>query len=114
MPELTSSECDDMLKTYLRILEQHCATNDAREYTSEAMETQERHQPGLGIKQGKSPGVPDELLKKQKQDNSDFLWMIREQLSENGLQDNLETTLKLLKAFTQDSKFTKSSLINSS
>ena len=54
------------------------------------------------------------MSKKQKQDDSNFPWMIREQLSENGLGNNLETTLKLLKAFVQDSKFTKSSLINSS
>ena len=113
-PELTSSECDDALETYLRILDQHNETDDAREYTPETAEMQERHQPTLGIKRGKSPGAPDESSKKQKQDDSDFLWTIREQLSGDGLGDNLEATLRLLKAFARDSKFTKSSLINSS
>ena len=71
-PELTSSECDNALKVYLKILEQHCTTDNAREYTFEPTEMQERPQQTLGAKQGRSPRATDESLKKQKQDNSDF------------------------------------------
>ena len=113
-PELTSSECDDALETYLRILEQHSTLNDSRDSTPEPTQTQERDQLPQGIKRGKSPGTTDESSKKQKQDDSDFPWTVREQLSESGLGDNLEATLKLLKAFARDTKFTKASLINSS
>jgi hypothetical protein len=59
------------------------------------------------------PGSPDRTGKKQRQDDTEFPWIIREQLSDSQLGKSLEKTLKLLKLFAGDLKFTKSSVINS-
>jgi hypothetical protein len=58
--------------------------------------------PRHGAKQAASLGVEVGATKKHKQDDSDFLWTIQEQLSKSGLGDSLDTTLGLLRAFAQD------------
>src|ERR1700689_3204977 len=50
---------------------------------------------------------------KQKQDDTDFPWVIREHLSDYQLGDSLRSTLKLLRISARDLNFTKSSVINS-
>ena len=114
-PQFTEAECDDAINTYLCMLEQVIIVdrNESGEQESEHHETQENTQSGGRPKRARSPGAADEFPKKQKQDDSDFPWAVREQLSESGLGDSLEATLRLLKAFARDLKFTKSSLINS-
>lgn len=59
-----------------------------------------------------SPGASDGAGKKQKQDDSDFLWILWEQLFNIELSGSLGKTLKLLKVFARDLKFAKLSVIN--
>ena len=57
--------------------------------------------------------MPDGVCKKQKQDNSNFLWILWEQSFDVELNGSLGKTLKLLRVFTRDLKFAKLSVINS-
>ena len=58
--------------------------------------------------------MPDGTGKRQKQDDTEFPWVVRELLSDVELDGSLGKTLKLLKVFARDLKFAKSSVINSS
>ena len=53
------------------------------------------------------------MSKKPKQDNTDFPWSIREHIIDPYLGNSLKSTLKLLRVYARDLKFTKSSVINS-
>jgi hypothetical protein len=47
-------------------------------------------------------------MEKPKQDDTDFPWAIREQISDSHLGDSLESMLKLLRILVRDLKFTNS------
>src|ERR1700720_2858127 len=51
--------------------------------------------------------------KRQKIDESDLLWIVRENFSSIGLSDELQKTLELLRVYAKDLKFTKSSVLTS-
>jgi hypothetical protein len=112
-PELSEIEFNDSLGTYLSMLEQHDRSiADSRDSEREREpETEENF--ALGSKRAASPGTSNATGKKPKQDDTDFPWAIREQISDSHLGDSLESTLKLLRIFARDLKFTKSSVINS-
>ena len=113
-PELTEPEFNDMLGTYQSMLEQHNLSigSVGRDQGDQDHETEEDTL--AGGKRGASPGAPDGTGKRQKQDDTEFPWVVREQLSDVQLEGSLRTTLKLLKIFARDLKFAKSSVINSS
>jgi hypothetical protein len=110
-PELTESEFNDLLGTYLTMLEQHDHSIRVAEGNQDH-ETEENT--FVGGKRGASPGAPDGTGKRQKQDDTDFPWVIRERLSNIQIEGSLGKTLGLLKIFARDLKFAKSSVINSS
>jgi len=113
MPELSKIEFNDSLGTYLSMLEQHDQSiADSWDGERErGPETEENV--ALGSKRAASLGTSNATGKKPKQDDTDFPWTVREQISDCHLGDSLESTLKLLRAFARDLKFTKSSVINS-
>ena len=111
--ELSEADFNDSLGMYLSMLEQHNRSiNDAAGVQRDG-DHKEEGSPLDGRKRGIFPGAPDGSGKKQKQDDMDFLWVIREQFLDCQLDGSLTRTLKLLKAFPRDHKFTKSSIINS-
>ena len=112
--ELSKVEFNDSLGTYLSMLEQHdCGIDDAAGIQRNG-DHEEEEGPLDRRKRGASPGAPDGSGKKQKQDDTDFPWVIREKYSDGPLDGSLAKTLKVLKAFARDPKFAKSSVINSS
>ena len=113
-PELPELEFNDTLGTYQSMLEQHSLSvgDIGRDQGDQNHETEENTP--AGGKRGASPGASDGAGKRQKQDDTDFPWVIREHLSDVQLEGSLGTTLKLLKIFARDLKFAKSSVINSS
>ena len=113
-PELAELEFNDALGTYQSMLEQHSLNiGGIRTDQGDLDQEAEEDTPGRG-KRGASPGTPDGTGKRQKQDDTEFPWVVREQLSDFELDGSLGKTLKLLKIFTRDLKFAKSSVINSS
>jgi hypothetical protein len=116
MDELTSLECDDALGMYLRMLDQQSDDYALFRTQGEAndFETEENTRALPRNKRAASPEMTDESPKRQKQDENDFPWTIREQVSDGKLGDSLERMLKLLKIFARDLKLTKLSLVNSS
>ena len=113
-PELTELEFNDTLGTYLSMLEQH-SLNIRGTRVDQEYHNQEAEEDTLARrKRGASLGTPDGTRKRQKQDDAEFPWVVREHLSDVKLDGSLRKTLKLLKVFAQDLKFTKSSVINSS
>jgi hypothetical protein len=113
-PELSESESNNSLGTYLSMLEQHDrAIADAHARPNSEDSEAEEISPHR-TKRAASPGSPDGTGKKQKQDDAGFPWVIREQYSDFRLEGDLDKTLKLLKLFAKDLKFAKSSVINSS
>ena len=110
-PELAELEFNDALGTYQSMLKQ-LSLGVGRGQGDQDHETEE--DPPAGGKRGASPGASDGTGKRQKQDDTEFLWVIREHLSDVQLEGSLGSTLKLLKIFTWDLKFTKSLVINSS
>ena len=112
--ELSEADFNDSLGTYLSMLEQHDRSIDDATRVQREADHEEEETPLDGRKRGISPGAPDGSGKKQKQDDTDFPWVIREQFLDCQLDGSLARTLKLLKAFARDLKFAKSSVINSS
>jgi len=114
MPEHSKPEFNDSLGTYLSMLKQHdWSVRDAGGSQAPENPEMEEDTPVRG-KRAASLGSPDGIRKKHKQDNLDFPWIIREQLSDVHLEGSLGKTLRLLKIFVRDLKFAKSSVINSS
>ena len=113
-PELAEHEFNDSLGTYLSMLEQHDRgigdTGGDRDDAN--YEAEESHL--VRGKRGASPGAPEGIGKRQKQDDTDFPWVVRERLSDTKLGGSLGKTLGLLKIFARDLKFAKSSVVNSS
>jgi hypothetical protein len=95
-PQLTESETNDSLRSYLRIIDQHDRIRDtAGENGAGRSETAD--EPGTGTKR---PGSPDgaEPSKRQKGDDKDFPWVMREDLGLNlALSNDLQKTLELLR-----------------
>src|SRR5882762_4022598 len=83
-PELTRPECDDALGTYLRMLEQHGSDDPfgVEEDLRRSRDSEEEKNPRYGAKRAASLGAEVRATKKPKQDDSDFLWTVHEQLSE--------------------------------
>jgi hypothetical protein len=96
------------------MLEQHDRSIAAARERTDGRANETEEDTIHGVKRAVSPGTSNETGKKQKVDDADFPWVIREQLSDHRLGDSLENTLRLLRAFARDLKFTKSSLLNSS
>ena len=112
-PELSESETNDSLGTYLSMLEQHDRVIAEAHGRPDADGPETEEITSRRSKRAASPGSPDGTGKKQKQDDAGFPWIIREQLSDFQLEGSLEKTLKLLQLFAKDLKFAKSSVINS-
>src|ERR1700683_1910686 len=98
-PELSEPEFNDSLSAYLSMLEQHdCSIRYAgRDQEPENPETEEVT--SCRSKRAGSPGSADGVGKRQKQDDTDFLWVICEQLSNIQLKGSLGKTLRLLRIF---------------
>jgi len=112
--ELSEAEVDDALGSYLRIIEQHdksidVAARNASNGGTDRSETTD--EPSLGSKRPGSPEPVTGATKRQKPDETDFPWSIRESLSGAGLCDDLQRTLDLLRVYAKDLKFTKSSIL---
>jgi len=112
--ELSETEIDDALGSYLRIIEQHnnsinVAEQNASNGGVDRSETAD--EPSLGSKRPGSPEPVTGATKRQKPDETDFPWSIRESLSGAGLCDDLQRTLDLLRVYAKDLKFTKSSIL---
>ena len=89
---------------YLSMLEQHDHSIINTAGVQRDGDHKEEESPLDGRKCRISPGAPDGSGKKQKQDDTHFPWVIREQFSDCQLNGSL----------TRDLKFAKSSVINSS
>ena len=110
-PELPKLEFNDTLGTYLSMLEQH-GLNVGGTGVDQEYPDQEAEEDTLARgKWGASPRMPDGTGKRQKQDDMEFLWVVREHLSDVQLDGRLGKTLKLLKVFAWDLKFAKSLVI---
>jgi hypothetical protein len=111
-PQLTESETNDSLGSYLRIIDQHDRIQiTASENGLGRSETADELSTGA-----KRPGSPDgaEPSKRQKNDDKDFPWVVREDLGLNHvLSNDLQKTLELLRTYAKDLKFTKSSILTS-
>ena len=114
MPELADLEFNDTLGTYLSMLEQHSLNVGGTGVDWEYPDQEEEEDNLTRGKRGASPRTPDGTGKRQKQDDTEFPWVVREHLSDVELDGSLGKTLKLLKVFARDLKFAKSSVINSS
>jgi hypothetical protein len=113
MVKLSESELNDSLGVYLVMLEQHDnSIADARS-EEESRDTEMQENTNIGSKRAASPGSQTGTGKKQKQDDSEFPWVVREELTDRRLNGSLESTLKLLRVFAKDLKFAKLSVINS-
>src|SRR5882762_9732496 len=82
--ELSETEIDDALGSYLRIIEQHnnsinVAEQNASNRGVDRSETAD--EPSLGSKRPGSPEPVTGATKRQKPDETDFPWSIRESLS---------------------------------
>ena len=113
-PELADLEFNDTLGTYLSMLEQHSLNVGDTGVDREHPDQEEEEGNLTRGKRGASPRTPDGTGKRQKQDDTEFPWVVRELLSDVELDGSLGKTLKLLKVFARDLKFAKSSVINSS
>jgi len=111
-PQLTESETNDSLGSYLGIIDQHDRIRDAaRENGPGRSETADES--GIGTKRPVSPDGT-EPSKRQKNDDKDFPWVVREDLGLNLILSNeLQKTLELLRTYSKDLKFTKSSILTS-
>jgi hypothetical protein len=111
-PPLTETEINDSLETYLQIIEQHeRSLAAARTSGSERSETAD--DAATGMKWAISPSEPLEVTKRQKVDEKDFPWAIRETITSPGLSEELQKTLNLLQTYAKDLKFMKSSILTS-
>ena len=109
-PELSEREANDSLGSYLSIIDQHDRTQIAAGENG-AGRSQTADESGIGSKRGGSPGGA-EPSKRQKNDDKDFPWVVREDLGLNlVLSDDLQKTLELLRAYAKDLKFTKLSIL---
>ena len=99
-PPLSESELNGTFSTYLSILEQHDRTIADAQDGNVSGDVEEEEDPTLGTKRAASPGPMNGTGKKQKQDDTDFPWVIREHLSDYQLGDSLCSMLKLLRIFT--------------
>jgi len=107
MPQqFPKSEVNDALGSYLRILEQHDKSVEA---TVSRSETADKH--SIGFKHAGSPEPVVAIGKRQKINEAEFPWSIREGLSGPGLCKDLQKTLDLLRVYAKDVKLTKSSLL---
>jgi len=112
-PELSESETNDSLSTYLSMLEQHDRVIAEAHGRPDADGPEMEEITSRSSKQAASPGSPDGTGKKQNKMMQDSMDHPGEQLSNFQLEGSLEKTLKLLQLFAKDLKFTKSSVINS-
>jgi hypothetical protein len=112
-PELTEDELNDSLGTYLKILEQQDQAIVDAMTSGEPLRPETVDVTPIGSKRAASPGQQTTTGKKQKQDDSNFPWVVRERLSDSKLCESLESTLALLRVFAKDPKFAKSSVVNS-
>ena len=114
MPELAEHKFNDSLGMYISTLEQHDQSIGyvGGDQPNEGYKAEESHL--VRGKRGASPGAPEGSKKKQKQDDTDFPWVVGERLLDTQLGRSLGKMLELLKVFMRDLKFAKSSVINSS
>jgi hypothetical protein len=115
-PELTEAEVNDALGSYLGIIEQQDeSVTTASHHGSNGEPTGSRTTNEISVG-SKRPGSPDDVsgaTKRQKPDEAEFPWSIRECLSGPGLCNDLQRTLDLLKLFAKDLKFAKTSILTS-
>jgi hypothetical protein len=102
----SESEINDALGSYLQIIEEHDKSIAAVESRSATADEQ-----GTGSKRASSPEPVVATGKRQKIDDSEFPWTIRESISGPGLCEDLQKTLDLLRIYAKDVKLTKSSLL---
>ena len=103
----SETEVNDALESYLKIIEQHDASIEAA-----AARTETADEPDTGSKRAGSPDPSSSVGKRQKIDETEFPWSVRESLS-GPLCEDLKKTLDLLRVYAKDLKFTKSSILTS-
>jgi hypothetical protein len=106
--QFPKSEVNDALGTYLGIIGQHDKSISTAETRSETLDEN-----NLGSKRAGSFEPDTSTGKRQRSDDSDFPWTIREGLSGPGICEDLQKTLDLLRIYARDVKRTKSSLLTS-
>jgi hypothetical protein len=112
-PELTDDELNDALGSYLKILDQHDRSIEASSGAIPPARSETADDAPTGSKRAATPGENEGFVKKPRSDDTDFPWVVRAQLTQGKLSQSLETSLTLLRAFSRDLKFTKSSILNS-
>jgi hypothetical protein len=115
MTQFSEAEINDALGSYLRIISQcdQSTGTVSGQGNSEVNGTETLDGPPTASKRALSPEPIPGTGKRQKPDELDFPWSIREDLSGPGLSDYLQRTLRLLRTYARDLKFTKSSILTS-
>jgi hypothetical protein len=109
----TEAEINDALGSYLKIIEQHDKAIEAAAPSSNERNSETADEPSVGDKRTSSPEPGTTVGKRQKVDEAEFPWSIRESISGPGLCDDLQRTLDLLRVYAKDPKLTKSSILTS-
>jgi hypothetical protein len=112
--QFTESDINDALGSYLGIINQCDATEIiAGGDNGETERSRTLDEPQGAHKRVLSPEPVIGASKRHRLDESEFPWAVRESLSEPGLCDELRRTLELLRIYSKDLKFTKSSILTS-
>jgi hypothetical protein len=106
--QFSESEVNDALGSYLKIIDQLDRSIESASSRSETID-----EPSVGSKRTGSPEPVAPIGKRQKIDETEFPWSIRESLSGPGLCEDLQKTLDLLRVYARDTKLTKSSILTS-
>jgi hypothetical protein len=110
-PQLTETEVNGALGSYLGFIKQHEQSVDAARANGTRSETEDDL--SAGTKRAASPVGVTEISKRQKVDEKEFPWVIRESITSFGLSEDLQKTLELLRTYAKDLKLTKSSILTS-
>jgi hypothetical protein len=112
-PQFAETEVNDALRSYLKIISQYDrlaqAASGCGDGDTDASATLD--EPSAASKRALSPEPTAGTSKQQKSDESDFPWLIQENLCNPGLCDDLQRTLELLRTYARDLKLTKSLIL---
>jgi hypothetical protein len=113
-PTLTNSEFNDALGTYFSIIDSH--QNPPDEPVNSGASDEPSRPEALNVptsKRALSPDPDSGAGKRQKLDENELPWVIREKVSGTKLGESLTRTLELLRLYARDLKLTKSSILTS-
>lgn len=112
-PPLTESEHDDSVNTYVEIIFADDKAIERAQNAGGSNAPARSVTADEGGKRSLSPERETAAGKRQKIDENDFPWVVRGEVSEPALCESLRETLRLLKIFAKDPKFTKTSITTS-